>query len=159
MMRTIASSGSKLGSTPNSKSFPELGPAVGAAPVPPSSSGMLALLSADRMGEEMRASERRWAPGATVRRCLTIITIEVNQVTYTAGGMIKTHELSELLILSTKAFNTLSPSPSPSSIPSPKATISTATLFFFNFLANLTMAFSSRSSPSPGGDPTKTIMR
>ena len=74
MISTIASSGSKLGSTPNSKSFPELGPAAGAAPVPPSSSGMLALRSADRMGEEIRASERRWAPGATVRRCLSAIT-------------------------------------------------------------------------------------
>jgi len=76
LRRTIASSGSRLGSTPNSKSFPALGPAVGAAPVPPSSSGMLALLSAERIGDEMRASERRWAPGATVRRCLIIISVK-----------------------------------------------------------------------------------
>ena|SRR6188768_2973433 len=70
-MLTIASSGSKLGSTPNSKSLLGAdGPPTGAAPVPPSSSGMLALLSAERIGEDIRASERRCAPGATVSRCL-----------------------------------------------------------------------------------------
>ena len=70
----MASSGSRLGSTPNSKLLDVLGPAAAAAaaPVPPSSSGILALRSAESIGDEIRASESKFAPGNMVRRCLQI---------------------------------------------------------------------------------------
>ena len=69
----MASSGSRLGSTPNSKLLDVLGPAVAATaagPLPPSSTGILALRSAESIGDEIRASESRCVPGGTVRRCL-----------------------------------------------------------------------------------------
>jgi len=99
-VRTIASSGSRLGSTPNSKSFPVLGPAVGTTPVPPSSSGILELLSADRIGEEMRASERRWAPGGTARRCLDSKMIKSKRVhcsNYIAGDFMQRNKKRKTL--------------------------------------------------------------
>jgi len=65
----MASSGSRLGSTPNSKLFDVLGPAAEGA-LPPSSSGILALRSAESIGDEIRASESKCDPGCTVRRCL-----------------------------------------------------------------------------------------
>jgi len=65
-----------------------------------------------------------------------------------------TYELSALEAVSENVFNTFS---GPSSIPSPNATKSTATLFFFNFLASLTMLDSSAAWPL-SGDPTKTTI-
>src|SRR5271154_1850843 len=66
---TMASSGSRLGSTPNSKLLDVLGPAAVGA-LPPSSSGILALRSAESIGDEIRESESKCDPGGTVRRCL-----------------------------------------------------------------------------------------
>jgi len=68
--QTIASSGSKLGSTPNSNSLVDDGPGTPAPPVPPKASGILALLSADRIGDDIIASESRWEPGCTTKRFL-----------------------------------------------------------------------------------------
>lgn len=69
---TIANSGSRLGSTPNANSLVELDPPPVGAPVPPSSSGKEALLSEERIGDEIRASESRCVPGGTVTRCLCV---------------------------------------------------------------------------------------
>ena len=66
----MASSGSRLGSTPNSKLLEALGPAAAAGAVPPSSSGILALRSAESIGDEIKASESKFGPGGTDRRCL-----------------------------------------------------------------------------------------
>lgn len=74
MKRTIASSGSKLGSTPNSNPAPAPPepPAAPEAPASPmASSGIPAPRSAARMGDDINASERRTVPGATDTRCLS----------------------------------------------------------------------------------------
>lgn len=88
---TIANSGSKEGSTPNSKSPPEeaLGPSP---PVPPSSVGILALRSSESMGEDIRASEISRGPGGTTTRWL------INQKLATA---LKREELRDIRIIAT----------------------------------------------------------
>ena len=76
---TMANSGSRLGSTPNSNPVPAAPdpPAApeGPAPAPASpmaSSGMPMPRSPARMGEEMSMSERRCGPGGTDTRCLPV---------------------------------------------------------------------------------------
>jgi len=145
-MFTMASSGSRLGSTSNSKSVAPPAPDGPAAPIAP---GGIPRSSA-RIGEEMITSERRCAPGGTDRRCLKCISHEARPT----KKVDTTYELSALDTFSTNALSTLD---SPSSIPSPKTTTSTATLFFFNFLASFTISRSSAAVPSRG-DPTNTII-
>lgn len=64
--RTNASSGSKLGSTPNSKLAP---PEPDAPPTSPIASGGMPR-SSDRIEEEMITSDNRCVPGGTDTRCL-----------------------------------------------------------------------------------------
>lgn len=71
IQQTIANSGSRLGSTPNSKLFAPEPVATGPSPSPVSSSGILLLRSADNMGEDIRASDNKCAPGGTERICLS----------------------------------------------------------------------------------------
>src|SRR5271170_7973003 len=67
--KTIASSGSRLGSTPNISKSAEPAPVCGTVPSTPiASSGILR--SPDRMGEERRTSEINRDPGGTETRCL-----------------------------------------------------------------------------------------
>ena len=70
LWRTIASSGSILGSTPNSKSLLEAvdGPSRGM-----NSSGIPAPRSAARMGEAATCSESNLLPGGTATKCLSTI--------------------------------------------------------------------------------------
>mmetsp|Transcript_45969 Transcript_45969/g.146764 ORF Transcript_45969/g.146764 Transcript_45969/m.146764 type:complete len:368 (+) Transcript_45969:216-1319(+) len=121
--RASASSGSRLGSTPNSNPSPPppaapatAAPAAAAAanPLPPSSPPV-------KTGELISASER-----------------------YTPGG---TSTMCELSLLLTAPRSAWSFSALPAS--SPKLTMSRATLFFFSFLPILTISFSSASIGLP----------
>mmetsp|Transcript_4914 Transcript_4914/g.12374 ORF Transcript_4914/g.12374 Transcript_4914/m.12374 type:complete len:438 (+) Transcript_4914:109-1422(+) len=125
-----ASSGSKLGSTPNSKSLPPPPlpppmPPLPPAPLPPAPSP-----SSMKTGVDRRTSLSTPVPGGTVTRWL--LSFELTAA----------RKASSLAWFSAVAS-------------SPKLTMSMLTLFFFSFLATFTRAFSSSTS----GEPMKATMR
>jgi hypothetical protein len=130
--RTKANSGSRFGSTPNSKLLVVLAPPpLASAPPGRSCSGILALRSPARMGEIMRASESSCVLGGTTMRCLNqgandILSKQGKGAAAEAAAEEEeeTHELSALFTFSTNAVNTVGSSPSSpfglsSLIPSP----------------------------------------